>query len=444
MSGIQTPAIQRDPNEFAQALGWVNVKTNGAVGDGVHDDTAAIQAAATAALGKTLYFPNGTYLVAGDAPFSYGDTFSGTRWIFDHQAEIKYTGTGTLLTLTAVTRGSLSNFELDGLNVNSTTGGVLSANGIFKFSIRRLTLITPSGVTALEIDNSNTGMIGVHVLTGGSTSDSGTKGIVLGSDVVNAVRVFQDGAGQISGYYYGCENGNNTGLNQDNRFEGLAFEGNQYDLHLVNDENTIIRGCYFESTGTAAVYINNSGTDNPSNIIVEGNFFTESSGVDNLLISGFCSDLYMSHNFLGSGTASFVSPGDLDNINVDFVPASSNWNVLIRNNPAQVTPPASPLVSGTSYQNKSGRPLTIYQPVYASTSGTAGSIVAAIAPPVAGGNGNNSEAGTLVDLYTQDISGSTSSTAPAVCEISVPPMWFYSFTATKATLADATMMAESF
>lgn len=45
---------------------WVSVKDFGAVGDGVADDTAAIQAAIDAAIGKKLFFPAGTYrLTAG-------------------------------------------------------------------------------------------------------------------------------------------------------------------------------------------------------------------------------------------------------------------------------------------------------------------------------------------------------------------------------------------
>ncbi|MGB8413905.1 MAG: glycosyl hydrolase family 28-related protein [Candidatus Binatus sp.] len=45
-------------------LGWLNVKTDfGAVGDGSHDDTPAIQAAiqALGSTGGTVYFPPGTY-----------------------------------------------------------------------------------------------------------------------------------------------------------------------------------------------------------------------------------------------------------------------------------------------------------------------------------------------------------------------------------------------
>ena len=55
----------------------VSVKDYGAVGDGVTDDTAAIQAAITANYGKKLYFPGGFYLVTAltvaDKISFYGD-----------------------------------------------------------------------------------------------------------------------------------------------------------------------------------------------------------------------------------------------------------------------------------------------------------------------------------------------------------------------------------
>jgi hypothetical protein len=56
------------------ATGWINVKdsTYGAVGDGVTDDTAAIQAAANAiaSTGGVLYFPPGSYVITNSITIS--------------------------------------------------------------------------------------------------------------------------------------------------------------------------------------------------------------------------------------------------------------------------------------------------------------------------------------------------------------------------------------
>ena len=49
------------------STGWINVKDNGAVGDGSQDDTAAIAAAIATipSTGGVLYFPPGTYKTSG-------------------------------------------------------------------------------------------------------------------------------------------------------------------------------------------------------------------------------------------------------------------------------------------------------------------------------------------------------------------------------------------
>lgn len=84
MSGIQTPAIQRDPNLLQQALGWVNVQDYGAVGDGVTDDTAAIQAAYDS-MGPnpegTLYFPRGFYFISKTIVLDGGYPASATSGV---------------------------------------------------------------------------------------------------------------------------------------------------------------------------------------------------------------------------------------------------------------------------------------------------------------------------------------------------------------------------
>ena len=60
-SGALVNAVGRTVHQKLQET--ISVKDFGAVGDGVTDDTAAIQSAVNAAGGKALYFPGGTYIV---------------------------------------------------------------------------------------------------------------------------------------------------------------------------------------------------------------------------------------------------------------------------------------------------------------------------------------------------------------------------------------------
>ena len=83
--------------ELAKGLntinGTVNVKDFGAVGDGVVDDTAAINSAITAASGAGLHFPNGTYLFTGTVSSLFSLRLFGGGLIrvggYDYPAERK-------------------------------------------------------------------------------------------------------------------------------------------------------------------------------------------------------------------------------------------------------------------------------------------------------------------------------------------------------------------
>lgn len=67
------PKLPNNINKFLNGQGgWststvINVKEYGAVGNGIVDDITAIQTAVTAAAGKTLFFPEGTYCFSNSA-----------------------------------------------------------------------------------------------------------------------------------------------------------------------------------------------------------------------------------------------------------------------------------------------------------------------------------------------------------------------------------------
>lgn len=70
--GLLSATVGLSPGGFAMTVTVHNVLNYGAVGDGVTDDTAAISAALTAAAGRVLYFPPGTYLMTSRLrPASY-------------------------------------------------------------------------------------------------------------------------------------------------------------------------------------------------------------------------------------------------------------------------------------------------------------------------------------------------------------------------------------
>jgi hypothetical protein len=66
-----TAAFHRD------MMGWVDVKDYGAIGDGVHDNTAAFEAADAAAAGRRVVIPQGLYRLDGDVTFDNHALFEG-------------------------------------------------------------------------------------------------------------------------------------------------------------------------------------------------------------------------------------------------------------------------------------------------------------------------------------------------------------------------------
>jgi hypothetical protein len=95
----------------------VSVKDFGAVGDGVADDTAAIQAAISGSSGRSIYFPKGTYCVTG---ISY--TFlQNQHWFGDgpRSSILKYVGAdgGDLAFLSGYAYSSIRHIGFDGNNL---------------------------------------------------------------------------------------------------------------------------------------------------------------------------------------------------------------------------------------------------------------------------------------------------------------------------------------
>jgi hypothetical protein len=92
---------------------------------------------------------------------------------------------------------------------------------------------------------------------------------------------------------------------------------------------------------------------------------------------------------------------------------------------------ANPPVSGTIYQNTNPFDIEINLPVYATTSGTAGSVKI-----------SKGMASTPTAIGTQYVNGATSSTSADIIRLKVPAEWYYSFTETGVTFGTASVFAD--
>lgn len=198
-----------------------NVKEYGAKGDGVTDDTAAIQNAINDMVaGSSLYFPKGTYVYSGLSNIAKSDiTISGAG---SNKTILKYTGTTIALNLDAFASGSANDPFINNCNLKG-------------FSIVGASMKT--GISAQGIARSKWEDIRVN----GSDGTDGTAGFLFKGCMLNNFSnlfcSYVDGSVPYRGFMFqaGTRAGSSVGGCSNNLFTHIYAEGNSIGIQMATN-----------------------------------------------------------------------------------------------------------------------------------------------------------------------------------------------------------------
>jgi hypothetical protein len=382
-SSILANASAPQSNWAASPGGWpAVVGAVNATGCGVRD--LGVNANGTSTSGICML--GGTSVYIRDCYVQNATGHSGTHFFGTQAAGVNPVLHGIMTG--NITDGCLYNSVFDGECVNCAMTGNVSYNPLAShFSL--------DGGSGLAATNGQGNTVSGNSGYGGTNGSSG-NGVYLRdeTDVTvagNTVTGFE-GANLV---YVTNSSASITG----NRFSGNASAPPTYGLHLnIGAGVSEIAGNVFENAATG-IYTT-SGTTPFYGRVRDNDFVNVTT-----LHSGnpIPAGMEFSGNRQLSSSLAVVSP----------------FNLLLES-------PALPLASGTVYQNTSGMTIVVEQPVYATAPGTSGSIAVAM-----------SAASTPAAQYTRYVAGGTTSGAPEVVVLTVPPWSYYSFTASGVTLANA-------
>ena len=374
-----------------------NVRDYGAVGDGVADDTAAIQAAIDVRTAP-VYVPSGDYLISSGLTLYDGSRIIGVSpsWGYGGSPDsatrarlfLATDATAPLITATdTAAHMTIENLYLDGNGV---------AQHVIKFPATSSFHDYFSDVKGCYIVNVGSSVYGLY---GGNDT---------GSVYVSHCRFYQGTSTGGSGVYFSTSSGFviNTLFNgfitsgqyavynlggYNNRYINCDFGVNS--VALRNDtQECLILGCFFDRNHGEAILVNSSGTQ-----IIGSQFHSNSQSANNgspdITIATGLSDIVIVGNYFGpldGGIANKASYGYYVN---GTTIVSAYGNIIAPNSREEgltqytgiQTAPTVP-ASGTALANPFGQPCTVY--VSAASGATAGVAVGGttLVTTVAGGN----------------------------------------------------------
>ena len=324
----------------------ISVKDFGATGNGVTDDTAAIQAAITAGAGKRVYFPAATYII------------SSALTIVSSNTRLEGGGVGTVIKNTSLTGHALKFFP----NNTTATSVFLNNCGIADMLIYSIADKTAgAGVYALQCNGFRLDRVQIQnhpeglLVSGGqlnvfnAATIFASSAVLTGAPVANSQAVRFCEAPIDGGLYQNCFTCEVTNIIVGaSRCLGKGIRVESCDgLHITNgyiagaysDEvfikvvtaaqyvaNLAFENVYLDGLGIAAAPANRNGINFPASAL--GNVFSVS--FDNGFIGNYsgkgvvCGENVYQVSFTGG-----TKFGNIDNWAIDFVGSNTTTELIV-------------------------------------------------------------------------------------------------------------------
>jgi hypothetical protein len=277
----------------------VSVKDFGAVGDGVTDDTLAVQAAITNALGQSIYFPEGTYLISSSITVPkftnvYGDGKINSKIKATTNVPIFILGsageaysTVTISDLTFIGTDNAAHTNQHGIYANSGSTGYVTQGAFSRLRFERI-----SG-NALRFDGS--GFSGpqanvfddIHISR--NKSDCVRLGGFTSANEFNNIGCYDS---DYSGFSIIADNIQAIEFNSC-KFEGLgqsAGTNAAYGIYALSNETVpgqiVVNNTYFEAINLAGTTPNDGGAIYTSNCNLTVNSGVFASNPNQIVFEG--------------------------------------------------------------------------------------------------------------------------------------------------------------
>lgn len=319
----------------------INVRATGALGDGVHDDTAAIQAAINAlpATGGTVYVPAGRYMINALKPIRMR---SYTRLLMDSMAELDVipNSSGRYY---AIQVWKVTDVRIVGGSIVGDRVGHMGTTGEWGYGIN---ISTANNVVVKQVKLSNFWGDGMWIgctgwgstcvpannvtVAGVTSSNNRRQGLSIGPSqhvyIVNST--FSNSNGTLPEAGLDIEP-QTEGPTSTVRIEKSTFSGNHgngIELHANISDITMTGNTFIQNHGFGVLAVS------APYLTITGNTATQ-NGLAGMRMSSATHDVSITGNALLSNSTRFVSVtntgGTLDR---DLQIASTTYNISVSNN----------------------------------------------------------------------------------------------------------------